>query len=664
MIKKYIVILFLVFNCNFLVAQEKTVNKVIDSLVNVLPNIKIDSNRIINLNLISEEYKQLNPNLGIVYGNNALLLSKKIKWNDGIALSLKNIGKNYSVMGQTQSANACFDKALTFVKNKLYLSYLLNEKGSLEISKSNYSKALEYFFKSLKICEVIKSRAGIARCYCEIGLSYCYLRDIKKAMIFNNKSIIINTQLKLEKELCDNYNLMGEIYRDDNKQYEKALVYFFKALNLGTKINNQRIIAYSNSTICNVYQFLDKYDLALKHIFAGKKIAQEINDYRLVSGFKLSEGLIYLLQFEQDSNNPKKHLLLSKAETLLLDALKNYQKFQDKYNISACYDTLTYLYQLQNKDKKATLMALKLVLLKDSIFTEKSKETVKNLEDQRTIDQKNNVIEINKLTIESKEKQKYYLFSGLGLLTIIGGLFFYQSRNRKKNNEKLQSLNSELDLANKTKIRFLSILNHDLRSPVYNFIHFMQLQKESPELLDIATKKEIEDKTILSAENLLISMEDILLWSKGQMENFEPQPKLMDINEIFDYAKKHFESEEKVKIVFENPDNLEIYTDENFLKTIIRNFTGNAIKALKGTINPSIIWKAFLKSNEIYLSISDNGSGSDQEKFKALYDENEVVGIKTGLGLHLIRDIAKAINCEITVNSKIGLGTSFTLKFK
>jgi signal transduction histidine kinase len=49
------------------------------------------------------------------------------------------------------------------------------------------------------------------------------------------------------------------------------------------------------------------------------------------------------------------------------------------------------------------------------------------------------------------------------------------------------------------------------------------------------------------------------------------------------------------------------------------------------------------------------------ENFKALFDDTEVVGIKSGLGLHLIRDLAKAIDCEIVVESKLGEGTTFTL---
>ncbi|HBI00156.1 MAG TPA: hypothetical protein DDY18_00865 [Flavobacterium sp.] len=247
-------------------------------------------------------------------------------------------------------------------------------------------------------------------------------------------------------------------------------------------------------------------------------------------------------------------------------------------------------------------------------------------------------------------------------MTCIGAILFYQNQQRKKTNHKLQQLNAELDQANKAKTRFFSILNHDLRGPVANLIFFLQLQKESPEMLDEESIKRMQDKTMSGAENLLNSMEDILQWSKSQMENFKPQPTNIEINSLFEDTKKHFSSTEHIQIQFENPSNLKLFTDENYLKTIIRNLTGNAIKALEGIDDPKIIWKAWQKDNQTFLSVSDNGKGATQEQFKALYDDKEVVGIKSGLGLHLIRDLAKAIDCEILVDSKLGEGTTFTLK--
>ena len=664
MIKKFTFLsIFFIINSLTLFSQEKTGDKSIDSLLNLLPNIKVDTSRINTLNLIAVKFNNLNPNKGIIYGNKALILSKKIKWNDGIAWSLLNIGINNSTLGNVKEGYLIYEKALSFTKNKRCIASLYISKGFLEVRKSNYTKALDLFFKSLKISEEINDISGMARSYYIIGTTYNELKDNKKALSYNKRALVLNTNLKMKSEMCDNLMLMGDIYRD-NKKYTTALEYFFKSFRLVSTINNKFIIANVNLKIEQIYQFQDKYELALKHIFIGKNTAQEISSQRLISAFKVDEGLIYLLQFEKDSSNPQKQFLLTKAEFLLLDALKDYRKSNDNYNISVCYDTLTYLYQLQNKDKEATLMALKYAGIKDSIFSDQSKETIKNLEDQRTIDLKDKEIEINKITLENKEKQKWFYITGIGFLGILGGLLFFQSRKRKKNNEKLQFLNSALDQANKTKIKFLSILNHDLRSPVYNFIHFMQLQKESPELLDAETKKRIETRTISSAENLLGSMEDLLLWSKGQMDNFQPQLKNCSINTLFDDTQKHFESEEKVDIVYEKTANLYINTDENFFKTIIRNLTGNAIKVLKYKDNAKIIWKAWTENDITYLSITDNGPGDNLDKFKALYDENEVVGIKTGLGLHLIRDLAKAINCTINVESNLSIGTTFILKIE
>ena len=267
------------------------------------------------------------------------------------------------------------------------------------------------------------------------------------------------------------------------------------------------------------------------------------------------------------------------------------------------------------------------------------------------------------LIVDAK-KQRIFLISGLALVGIILLLLFKQSQNRKKTNQKLQLLNAELDEANKTKARFFAILNHDLRSPVSNLIHFLHLQKENPELIDEAMALRMQTKVISGAENLLSSMEDILLWSKGQMENFKPQFHPFPIAGLFEETQKHFSSVENIEISFEDPENIILNTDENYLKTILRNLTGNAIKALDKTANGKIIWKTWQENKQTFLSITDNGPGGTQEKFKALYDDSEVIGIKSGLGLHLIRDLATAINAKIEVVSKPDFGTNFTIIFK
>jgi len=409
---------------------------------------------------------------------------------------------------------------------------------------------------------------------------------------------------------------MSEYYVD-NRQINTAHNYAKKAVLLGRKSNDDDIIMEANTALGRVLYEKRDYKKAIEILKSASKnaLTYDKESYVMINK-KLSE---------------------SYAALGLWQKAYQYNEIYSKYNDE----------MMQESAKQNIANA-------EARYQNKTKgQEIKNLSAQNTI---------KNIQIADAKKQRIYLISGMILVGIIGLLLFLQNQNRKKTNQKLQLLNKELDEANKIKARFFGILNHDLRSPVSNLIHFLHLQKESPELIDEATALRMQTKVISGAENLLSSMEDILLWSKGQMENFKPHLQKIEVATLFEETKKHFASVENIQLLFENPDNSIINTDENYLKTIIRNLTGNAIKALAKTSNGKIIWKAWQENNQTYLSITDNGTGGTQEQFKALYDDSEVIGIKSGLGLHLIRDLATAINCKIEVSSKPEFGTTFVLK--
>ena len=95
----------------------------------------------------------------------------------------------------------------------------------------------------------------------------------------------------------------------------------------------------------------------------------------------------------------------------------------------------------------------------------------------------------------------------------------------------------------------------------------------------------------------------------------------------------------------------------------MQNLTNNAIKALKNKENAQIRWEAKQENEQIVLAIIDNGAGISEEQIKTLYSDEAAIGSKTGLGLHLIRDLAKAIACKISVKSSSSFGSEFQLIF-
>jgi signal transduction histidine kinase len=196
---------------------------------------------------------------------------------------------------------------------------------------------------------------------------------------------------------------------------------------------------------------------------------------------------------------------------------------------------------------------------------------------------------------------------------------------------------------------------------VANLLHFLHLQKNDPDLLSEEQRNLHQQKISQSTENLLETMESMLLWSKEQMESFQCQIKNVAISDLFDYLQKFFTQTGQVSIKFIQEPGMTIPADENYMRIIMQNLTSNAIKALKNTPNAMIEWKAKKEGDNTILSITDNGPGISDEKAKALYNDSITANARDGFGLYLVRDLAKTIRYKISVQSKPGVGTTFTL---
>ena len=98
------------------------------------------------------------------------------------------------------------------------------------------------------------------------------------------------------------------------------------------------------------------------------------------------------------------------------------------------------------------------------------------------------------------------------------------------------------------------------------------------------------------------------------MENFKPEAKNISIDTLFQDTKNHFLGIENIAIHFENLEKLQFISDENYLKTIIRNLTGNGIKALEKTQNATINWKAWYENGQNYLAITDRAEHKNNSK--------------------------------------------------
>jgi CheY-like chemotaxis protein/anti-sigma regulatory factor (Ser/Thr protein kinase) len=125
---------------------------------------------------------------------------------------------------------------------------------------------------------------------------------------------------------------------------------------------------------------------------------------------------------------------------------------------------------------------------------------------------------------------------------------------------------------------------------------------------------------------------------------------------------------DSVALVFEEPEGLpSLYTDEAKVSQILRNFLSNAIKFTEhGEVRASARYLA--DENAIAFSVADTGSGIAPEDHERIFHEFTQVDSPiqrrvqgTGLGLPLCRKLADLLGGRVTLESELGVGSTFTV---
>lgn len=648
--------------------SQKQGQALIDSLVKSLPTIQNDTLKARTYKQIEEEYFFINTDKALQYSRLGLNIATKMRWKRGIGVFNAAIGRAYSDKGMYDSCQYFFQRALVVyreIDDKWNIASTLNNLGAAEQNiVSNYPKAIEYCLEGLKIAESIDDKYLITISLGNVSGIYLLQKNFKKALDYAFKSLQLAEQQthasegNAEREVARALVKVAAIYIAQN-DFKNAQKYLQKALPLFQKTGDLEGLADAYGDLATTYD--SDFDTKINYNLLAFELWQKINPMH--SEAIVNAGNLGQTYFEKAKSVPNKNILLNHAIKYLNIAIERSHQKGEIGSKSYWTGVLAELQAELGDYKNAYLNFRQYQAVQDSLYSQESKNKIAEVESQREIEIRDKQIKINQLELDNQKKQRIGLLIGLGLLVVIGGLLYWQGQTRKRTNTTLLHLNQELDEANKIKAKFFAILSHDLRSPVANLISFLNLQKQAPDLLTPEMAAAHQQRITDSAESLLETMESMLLWSKSQMEHFKPQVKEVAVSELFTYVQRFFENSTNVTLYFENPAGLKVVTDEDYLKIIMQNLTNNALKALNNVPDGHIRWEARQEKGKIVLAISDNAGGISEQQLSPLHIENTNISGKSGLGLHLIRDLAKAISCKITVTPTPNIGTEFQLTF-
>lgn len=613
----------------------------------------------------------------IAWADSALALSVQNKFDSGVAEGYYTLGKLYLDKKKYLQALDFLEKAIEIYdknENHELKIQVIRSLGQVYYETGDFTKAIDEYFRLLRYFESENKEIEISRTYNNIGIVFHRgERDYEKALSYYNMALDVleNIPDSLTIDLTPRiYTNIGLSYFEMN-EYEKAKTFFLQSIEGNRKLQNDYIQIVNEGNLALVYSGMEDYKKAETYfdraITLSKKTANTFSLAINTAGL----GKMYLEMARSDAYGNQKRKLLQRAVLNIQFALDIFKDYGDYRRYQGVSEDLANAYELLGNYNKALNIYKEHSFYKESLFNDENSKALarqeigyefsKRVDSIRLENEKR--IAVKDAVLSANKRQKNFLIVGVLLLLIIGGLLYYQNMMRKSTNEKLSILNQELKEANRIKMQFFGIINHDLRSPISNIIKLLQLQQQPSGILDEKTQKRLQIQTLSSAENLLSSMEDLLLWSKGQMKNFNPEFKTLPIETLFKELHMFFENISSVTLEFDNPEQIYLKTDENYLITITRNLTLNAIKASEKVPNPTVSWNAYTEEKKVVLCIQDNGPWSDIEDFRALYDDRYTIGIRTGLGLHLIRDLARAINCTVEVTSGKGKGTTIYLIF-
>jgi len=244
---------------------------------------------------------------------------------------------------------------------------------------------------------------------------------------------------------------------------------------------------------------------------------------------------------------------------------------------------------------------------------------------------------------------------------------------RKRFQVALQEKNDQLESAIMAKDRFLASMSHELRTPLNAIIGFsgtLLMRLPGPLTEDQASQVGIIRR---SADHLLSLINDLLDLAKIDSGKVEVAPEFVDSQAMaLDVVTtlRPMAEEKGLKISFDSEGkHLPLWIDRRMLQQVLINLTNNAIKFTdSGSVTIFMEYARFHGVDHVAFRISDTGIGIGEDDQIRLFEPFSQVrgrGIKeregSGLGLHLSRKLARLMDGEITIESKQGVGSTFTL---
>jgi signal transduction histidine kinase/HAMP domain-containing protein len=269
------------------------------------------------------------------------------------------------------------------------------------------------------------------------------------------------------------------------------------------------------------------------------------------------------------------------------------------------------------------------------------------------------------------KKKRIFNQDDLDLLFSIGNVIGIAIENAKlysesrKNLAKLQKAYEELQTLDKMKDEFMSIVSHELKTPLISIKGYGELLYDEKLGGRSDEQKKSLEAIIRNADRLTRLIDSILFITRLQAGNIEFRFEPVEVDEIVQICVEDLRNPlDKKHIIFEKELSgvSRLRGDKDRFVEVISNLLDNAIKFTR--VGGKIVIKAWNEAENVHITVSDNGIGIPADIMPKLFTRFFQMDASTsrkyggtGLGLYITKTIVDALSGKIWIESEVGKGT-------
>ncbi len=435
---KQSLVLYILFLPVSVIAQQN----IIDSIEKIISSQK-DSTLAQSYNELTWQYRTINQDMAIEYGNKAIALGKKINFPKAVAQAHNDLGIIYYDKQDFYNALLSYREAYEIrvkLKDKKGIAALYNKIGIIYQKESIFDSALIFAQKALALYEQLNDKIGISYSLNNIGIVNQNVGNFDEAKKYLQQSISIKEEINDKLGLSGSYVNMGNIYFLKNET-GKAKEYFEKAENITRQIGNPEYLSNSLNNLASLYQKMGNYSKAIPLIEESLNIRTKSGDIKGQVSCMVNWGSL-LAEMKNYPGAENKYLTGLK----LADTLPSCRNEKAKL-----YDGLSKLYALTGDYKKSMEMARLTIEMNNSIYTDDMNKRFSEMETKFQTAKKDKQIQEQKFELIKKQ---YWIYGSIGIAILLALLGYSYYRRRELKQEKRLQLEviHQQDIATKAII--------------------------------------------------------------------------------------------------------------------------------------------------------------------------------------------------------------------